>query len=156
MNDSALELFVAIARVQERLIDLSFRFERSQSILKSKAFHSLRYFRNGPSLNHNFSVIDSERSCVEWDTVLFHDGKWKFTFDCFITHSSWRQCKTVYDLPTLETDDLTAIIAALEECPKLIEDSLNSRAFADWFEGVPPPVRTVLPRADAVFARVRR
>ena len=119
------------------MIDLSFRFERSQSTLKPKVFYSLRHRKNGPSLNQNFSVIDSEQSCVEWDTVLSHNGKWRFTFDCFITHSSWRECKTAYDRPTLETDDLTAIIAALDECPKLIEDSLNSKPFADWFDGVP-------------------
>ena len=139
MNDSALELLTAITRVQERLIDLSSRFERSQSTLKTKLYHSLRHRRNGPYINQNFSVIDSAHSCVEWDTVLFHDGKWQFTFDCFITHSSWRECKTAYDRPTLETDDLAAIIAALDECPKLIEDSLNSKPFADWFESVPAP-----------------
>ncbi len=137
VKDSALELFAAIARVQERLIDLSFRFERSQSALKPKVHLSLRHYSSGPHLNQNFSVVDSEQSYVEWDTVLRHDGKWQFTFDCFITHSSWRECRTAYDLPTLETDDLTVIIAALEECPKLIEDSLNSKPFADWFEGVP-------------------
>lgn len=139
MNDSALELLTAIARVQERLIDLSSRFGESQSTLRPIASHSLRCSEKGPYLWQNFSVIDSAQSRVEWDTVLFHDGKWQFTFDCFITHSSWREGRTAYDLPTLETDDLKAVIAALEECPKLIEDSLNSKPFADWFEGVLTP-----------------
>ena len=142
MNDPALELFAAIARVQERLRDLRFRFERGQSTLKAEIHHALRYAENsghvGPNLTQSFSVSDLEQSFVEWDTAFFHDGKWQYTFDCFISHLTWRECKTAYFLPTLETNDLKAIIATLEECPKLIEDSLNSKPFADWFEGVPP------------------